>query len=508
VFHADRSLWQPHNEHWSTVPILIYRALFSLFGVRTYVPYVLALIVLHLAVAHLLWRLMRAGGVDMVVATALTTVFVLLGAGYENLLWAFQMGFVGSVAFGLLAVVLVNHRARFGPRDLGAWAAGTAALMCSGIGVTMVAVMTVTALLRRGMRDALLTVAVPGLVYAVWLALAGRHGLNSQPRTLADVYAYPDYIWTGLRSAIEQATGFPGAGPVIVLGLAAWLLRRSGLASGPAAPAFAGAIGALLLFSIIAVGRTSLGVQQSEASRYTYIVIALALPAMGLALDALAGGVAVRHGAIGFLLLLVVLHNLGVLRDQAHRQAGQEQALRTTVLAAAQVASGPGVILNSRPDVVYDPDIVVDDLRRMQRQGSLPSPAGITAADRLAAASVLQYGLGSGALPVPGVAARLESVEGATQERTGPGCIRVTPTGDGVAVQVAGGPPMSLTLTSSTGGDVSAYLRIDAPEPVTAPPRTDKVAAGVAVHVNVTAPVDHVLLRIPATGPSELCGLQ
>ena len=27
---AERSLWAPHNEHWSTGPILIYRALYTL----------------------------------------------------------------------------------------------------------------------------------------------------------------------------------------------------------------------------------------------------------------------------------------------------------------------------------------------------------------------------------------------------------------------------------------------------------------------------------------------
>src|ERR1700761_6452390 len=48
-------LFRPHNEHWSTVPILIWRALFQIFGVRTYTPYLVLVLVAHLALAWLLW---------------------------------------------------------------------------------------------------------------------------------------------------------------------------------------------------------------------------------------------------------------------------------------------------------------------------------------------------------------------------------------------------------------------------------------------------------------------
>ena len=34
-------------------------------------------------------------------AMAATVLFLFLGSGFDNLLWAFQIGFVGSVAFGV-----------------------------------------------------------------------------------------------------------------------------------------------------------------------------------------------------------------------------------------------------------------------------------------------------------------------------------------------------------------------------------------------------------------------
>ena len=34
-----RDLMRPHNVHWSTLPIVVYRGLFQIFGLNTYRPY-------------------------------------------------------------------------------------------------------------------------------------------------------------------------------------------------------------------------------------------------------------------------------------------------------------------------------------------------------------------------------------------------------------------------------------------------------------------------------------
>ncbi|MCJ7438387.1 MAG: hypothetical protein MUP97_11590, partial [Acidimicrobiia bacterium] len=86
----DLGLLAPHNEHWSTVPVLGYRLLFSIFGVRTYLPYVVVLLLVHLLVAHLLWRVLRRVGVEDWFATVAIALFLVLGVGWENLTAAFQ----------------------------------------------------------------------------------------------------------------------------------------------------------------------------------------------------------------------------------------------------------------------------------------------------------------------------------------------------------------------------------------------------------------------------------
>ena len=540
VLRADYSIWAPHTQHWSTGPILIYRALYSKYGLHTYVPYAVVLIVAHLAVAHFLWRLLRQAGVDLPVASALAAVYAILGAGYENLLWAFQIGFIGSVAFGMAALLLVNHDGRWRARDVSAWFVSIAGLMFSGLSVTTVFIAGLTVLMRRGVRQAALTVAVPGLVYLVWFSLIGNENLGSDPRTVYDVYRYPTYIWTGLRFAVEQMVGFPGAGAAIVLGLGAYLLHRGGRSSGPAAPAFACALGALALFLIIAAGRAELGVEQSETSRYTYVVIALALPAMGLALGELAGqgdraavpwpaaptsalggndgrprrvpdGRATpgRRTVVCVILLMVGVHNVGLLAEESRIEKHLEQRIKARILAAAQLVNSPAVILGGNPEPQYSPDIVVEDLRRMHRDGKLPAPTRITPDDRMAVAQVLQYATSPTPLATPFAPTPVDGVVGASAEAdVAAGCIRLFPTGPVVELHLAGGEPISVRVRTDVSADLNGYLRIFTPTVLTSDPHVDKIRAGVPLYVNVTAVVDQVVLRVPPSGTTEVCGIR
>ncbi|HEV2361527.1 MAG TPA: hypothetical protein VGS21_07485, partial [Acidimicrobiales bacterium] len=103
---ATYSLWYPHNVHWSTVPILIWRGLFYFAGLRTAVPYLLVLYLANLLLAHLVWRVMLSSGAGPFVATGGCCMLLLFGPGAENLIWAFQIGFVLSLVGGFAMTAL------------------------------------------------------------------------------------------------------------------------------------------------------------------------------------------------------------------------------------------------------------------------------------------------------------------------------------------------------------------------------------------------------------------
>ena len=95
---------------------------------------------------------MRRAGVGPWIASAAAALFMLFGAGDENIVWAFQMGFVGSLVFGLTQLLLADHDGPIARRDWLALLAGLAGLLCSGVGVTMVVVVGLATLARRGWR--------------------------------------------------------------------------------------------------------------------------------------------------------------------------------------------------------------------------------------------------------------------------------------------------------------------------------------------------------------------
>jgi len=110
-------LFEPHFEHWSTVPILVFRAFASLFGVREYWPYLLLLVVVHLAIVVLLWRVMVRSAVDPWLALGVVAIVAIPGPGFENLTNVWQVQLISPLALGLGALLLLPERGPLGWRD-------------------------------------------------------------------------------------------------------------------------------------------------------------------------------------------------------------------------------------------------------------------------------------------------------------------------------------------------------------------------------------------------------
>jgi hypothetical protein len=161
-------LFEPHNEHWSTVPILVFRGMESLFGVREYWPYVVLLVVVHLAIVVLLWHVMVRSAVDPWLALGFTAVVAVPGVGFENLTNVWQMQLISPLALGLGALLLVPERGPLGWRDGVASILLTIGMACSGVGITMLGVVAVVALIRRGWRVAVAVGAVPATAAGWW----------------------------------------------------------------------------------------------------------------------------------------------------------------------------------------------------------------------------------------------------------------------------------------------------------------------------------------------------
>jgi hypothetical protein len=515
VGNPGPSLFAPHNEHWSTIPYLVYGTLYAVFGLRTYAPYLAVTLLLHVGVAHLLWRVLLTGGVRPWVATALVGVFLFLGAGQENLVWAFQMGFVGSVFFGMVEVLLVDHAARFGSRDVAAWAASVAALMCSDIGVLMVLMAGTVALLRRGPRALIATAAPPAAVFLAWYAAFGHRGQAAH--ATPGLVRLVAFVYSGLSSTLGQASGLDRfhMGGVILATLVAWALWSARRLRREAPVALAGLVAAIAFFAFVSAGRAELGVDYSQASRYLYIAAAMLVPAAGAALSAAASTDKRVELAVLALLLVCAAVGAGSLRGHYHAQADLDAAGERHILAAADLLGDPVLGLPSRligsvPDPHVAPQLSLARVARFRRDGALPSEVGMaapTALDR----EQTQVQLSLALTPVPlvpaGATAAHASVSQADATGLGAGCWVLTPRGTAPELRIHADGPFALEMFAGQPASLGLGGRpAGAPIQVVVAPVV--VPAGPHVFLDsVLPPPADVTLGLPLGGSLTVCGL-
>ena len=264
------SILEPHNEHPAMLLRLIYALLLNTVGLRTYVPYMAVLLTLHATSAVLLFEVLRRRAGDPV-GLAGGGLLLVLGAGWENVIWAFQIGFVGSVACGLgMLLVLDGPQTKWrGPLMVGLLAAS---LMFSGVGLAFVVFAAAVLVMIPGRRTETLWLLPILVALGIWYLAYGHSGTPpNPPPSLGVSPRVPLYIGYGAGAAAAGLVGLNAdAGPYVGLLAAAvvawdwWRKRRI--------PPFAlGALAALISFYLVAgLARAQLGYQQAGSGRYVY----------------------------------------------------------------------------------------------------------------------------------------------------------------------------------------------------------------------------------------------
>jgi hypothetical protein len=198
------ALFDPHNEHIVLVPVLIQEALLRVFGMDSMTPELVLLVALHLATAALLFVYVRRrlGPWPALIAAVL---LLFLGPAWQDLLWPFQIGFLGSAACGvgmLLALESEQRRA-----DLLAAALLVLAIGFSSLGLAFAAGAAVDVLQRRRERGLgrLWVVAVPLLFYAAWYAGWGHEAETNL--SAHNVLVSPRFVVEGLAASLDAVLG-------------------------------------------------------------------------------------------------------------------------------------------------------------------------------------------------------------------------------------------------------------------------------------------------------------
>jgi hypothetical protein len=370
-----------HGDHLVALPALVFRILYTAVGLRTYLPYQLCAIALHLAAAALLRVVMRRAGVNPWIATTAAGAFVLFGAGSQDILIAFQITFSGALVLGLVQLLLVDHPGPIDRRDGLALLAGLGALLCSDIALVLIAAAGVAALARGRWRAALLQVVPLAAVYTAWLVGYGRGA-----RTNTDV----SRIFTSARTTLSSTFGALAQVPFLGWALAAMLVaglvvavldaRRSGTLTTLIAPG-ALALAALLFAVMLALTRFGLGAHFAASSRYLHIVAALLLPALAVAADTLARRWRVLAPVVVVLLLVGVPGNIGKVGENV-APAARYREQRRVIGALPGLANARAVPRSLHPTPSFAAEVTVGWLLDAQRAGRIPTVRPASARER------------------------------------------------------------------------------------------------------------------------------
>lgn len=516
--HTVDAFLAPYNGHLSLIPVAIYRLMFAIFGLGSYTPYRVLVIVLSLGVAGLLFAYARARTGDFV-ALLLAVSMLFLGPGWQNTMWAFQIPWLIVCAAGIVALMLLERGTR--GADAAACALLVLAVCSTSLGLAFtIGVAVDLALTRRRWRDAWI-VAIPLALYAIW-ALA----YHPNPLEAAAIPTIPLNLAKAAATAFSALVGqsgilpFNGSGTALTYGwpllvVVAVLVLWRGVRPGRRAASLLATFVAFVASVSIAHG----GLASVLSSRYIYVYCLLAT----LLIAELARGIRPSRLVQGALCVLVpasVVANIGNLRGQGayFRQFGAVTNGALTGLeldrssldprTLARIALYPFTKLTAgeyfdAERALGSPAYTIAQLRRADA-------AGQSAADSqlLANGDVELTSRPASVTPGSGAASATLAAANGQVQRVGP-CVRFRP-----AAALGPGSTASISLLvhsgrlSVTSAAAPATLSIRRFAPTLTPLGSVAARRSTVATVRADSASDPWYLEVSSLAPVQVCTLQ
>jgi len=450
--YSVNAFLESHGGHLVVVPVLIYKALLSTVGLGHYGPYRLVVLALHLLCVVLLFVFARrrvGGAVAVIAATSL----LFLGGAWQDLLWAFQITYLGSLAAGLGAMLALERGDKRG--DITAALLLGLSLSCSGLGVPFLGGASVYLLLKRRFWPRLWLIAIPALPYAIWYLYYG-HGETS----VSNASAAPSYVFDSLVGAMGALSGHGAdntARNLALLGIAAAVLavvlRRPWRSALP----FATVV--LLFWVLTALSRAQL--HEPAASRYLYPG---AMMLLLVTAELLRG---IRFPVVVVILLAgLVLHSSLNSLTTLHKGAAglrYDDGIVAAELAGVELEKGV-VPASFRPDTVRAPQVTAGPYLAAVREFGSPamplslltkqSPLARVEVDRVLVGAITPVLVSHRRTSIGGVAPRIQGHGGGSLKRDAacvvfhPRVSKATPSFDLVI------PPHGLVIRTESTVDI------------------------------------------------------
>lgn len=200
------TVFEPFHENIVVGPALVYKLLLGTFGMSSAMPFYVVSISLFLASAVLLFAYLRSRiGEWLAFLAAFSILF--LGAAFEDLLWAFQLGYFAAAAAGLGVLLALDRE-----DERGDWIACgllVVSIAFSSLGLIFLIGAVVDLILGRQPRLRRLSVILlPAALFAFWWLVWGQEAeshLTGENVTGLLGYVY-DAAAAGVTSLLGLAT--------------------------------------------------------------------------------------------------------------------------------------------------------------------------------------------------------------------------------------------------------------------------------------------------------------
>lgn len=202
------NLLRPHNEHIVLIPVALELFFLHVFGMSSALPEYLLMIAMTLtaAVLFFVYAQRRVGDWPALMGTVL---LLFIGPAWSDLLWPFEIAFIGSVLFGIAMLLALDREDTTGDALACVFLAIAAGFSSLGIAFMAAAVVHLFQHRRRRGLGRAWFVAIPVALFALWYLGYGHDAENHL--SLRNVLNSPRYALEGMAVSLESLLGLSKA---------------------------------------------------------------------------------------------------------------------------------------------------------------------------------------------------------------------------------------------------------------------------------------------------------
>ena len=390
-------LLYPQDGHWMTWPILTFHALRAVFGITSYLPYLVVLWITHTGIVLLARTWMRRLGVSAWGTTLMTAVLFWFGSGWENTLFAVQIVYNFSLLAFLAQSLLVDHDGPVDRRDVFGSILALVGVSSSGFGPFFGFGITVLLVVRRRWAAACVAVVPQAVAWLWWWFNWGDDPAGDAGNTSLRFAA--SFTKFGIWSTFGSLTGsgiLAWSALILCVAMIAW--HRTTWTQR--APMIAFLATAFAMYLGIGARREIFGVYAAAWPRYQYMAAMLLAPGLALGMDQARRFAPWGKWVARLVLVLALGRNVVELRDGSRFWSAFAEADRRTF--SLVVGS------DERFDLPQDgwmtevsPDVQVRDLERLVAAGAIEPAVPVTPEDQEILRRAIDQARATGSQPAP-----------------------------------------------------------------------------------------------------------